>query len=125
MTVMEKIRRGARFFAPSLVLAATLFFAGAIQAAEIKGAVKEISGKEIIIRVEGDLAPQPGDAVKVTLEHPALGTINVGQWVVKSVKFPTVTAALKEATGDPEPLMTAVIDSAKPVDMSEIGRAHV
>lgn len=117
VTVMKEIWRGARLLAPALALAALLFPA-AVQAADIKGAVKEISGKEIIIRVEGNLAPQPGDAVKVTLEHPALGTLNVGEWVVKSVAFPSVTAALKEATGDPEPLMTAVISSAKPVDMT-------
>lgn len=117
MTATQRNRWGTRLFAGWLAPAA-LVFATALQAAEIEGEVKEVAGREVTIRVEGTLAPRPGDTAKLTLEHPALGTINVGVWEVTEVKFPTVKAAVKEATGEPEPLMAALIVSANPVDMS-------
>ncbi|MFQ5763345.1 MAG: ankyrin repeat domain-containing protein [Rhodospirillales bacterium] len=106
-----------RFFGPLVVIFVLVLAAGA-HAAEIKGQVKAIAGDRITIRVAGSLAPQPGDPVNVVLNHPDLGSIEVGVWIVSEVKHPTVQATLKEATGDAEPLMEAVIVSENPVDVS-------
>ncbi len=108
----------ARRFFGSLAMVFVLAFTAGAHGAEIKGQVKDVAGDTITIRVAGSLAPQPGDPVTVTLEDPDLGSLDVGQWTVSEVKHPTVKATVKEATGEAEPLMTAVIVSANPVDVS-------
>lgn len=88
------------------------------EATEILGEVKEVSGEKITINIEGKLAPKVGDLVTVTLEHEVMGAMEVGTWTVSQVAFPKVTATLKEASGEAQTSMQAIIHSVYPVEVA-------
>jgi len=98
-------------------LAAASF--SAIAAETLKGRVAEVTGDQISVRIEGDLAPIPGDPVTISVTHDVLGEISVGQWAVTSVAGRVVTADLKSATGPAATGMVAAIRSDAPVPVEE------
>jgi len=87
-------------------------------ALEIKGRVAGVSGDEITIQIEGEMAPNLGEVATIHVDHATLGHMTVGTWEVIAVKQRMVTARRRQSTGAPKTGMAAVIESTKPVPLA-------
>jgi len=110
-----KNRWACNVLAIAIVLTASV---APVFAAEIKGRVAGVSGDEITIQIEGEMAPNAGDIATIHLDHATLGRMTVGTWEVIDVKQRIITARRRQSTGDPKTGMVAVIESAKPVPIA-------
>lgn len=103
---------GIMFFLCLLVLSTA-------SARQITGKVIQADEQTVTITVDGNFIPEKGDPVTLFLEHEMLGRMKIGTWEITAVEFPQVTAVKKEATGNAESGVKAVIDSAAPKPLVE------
>ncbi|MBI2213868.1 MAG: hypothetical protein HYU52_09485 [Acidobacteria bacterium] len=97
-----------------LILSVAAAIAATSSAAEIKGKVSGVIGKDVRLTVDGDLLPQPGDDVTIRFEIPGGPMVVVGSWRVTSIDGDSVLAAMVEATGAPAIGQLASIVSPNP-----------
>ena len=85
---------------PRLILLA-LVATTSSRAAEINGTVREVSGDNVIVTVQGDLVPVLGDKAEIFFKFAGGGVeIAVATGSVTGEEAGTVTVKIKEATGE-------------------------
>jgi len=78
-----------------------LVAATSVRATEITGTVREVSGDNAIVTVQGDLVPVPGDKADIFFKFAGGGDeIAVATGSVTGEEAGTVTVKIKEATGE-------------------------
>jgi hypothetical protein len=93
-------------------------------AAELRGKVTAVTGRDVRIEVDGDLVPQVGDRVLLSFRIPGGPEVQVGEWRVSAVSAEGVQATVVRASGTPTVGQTATIDSASPTRRQGVAQAR-
>jgi hypothetical protein len=103
------MKRWLKIFGGLLILAATA------KAAQIRGTIIEAGGGSATVKVEGALAPAPGDSVEIFFTLPGSGDeVSVAKGTVRKVDGDSVQISVRGATGEVEKGHLVRINSAKP-----------
>lgn len=106
----------SRLFFVSVAMAILTMSANIGHGAELLGKVVKTTGKQVEIKLEGELIPHIGDAVIIGFDMPSVGFVALqGKWKVSAIDSDTITADPDGDTRQPQKDQIAKITSPNPV----------
>jgi carboxyl-terminal processing protease len=82
---------------------------------QLEGQIGAVDGKTFAVVLDGDLDPQPGDALSVLVDVPGVGLAKVAEGKVSAVENGIAICEITEATGTPAIGHRVRIDSSNPI----------
>ena len=106
-------------FARAITSMIAILLIGGAKAAEIRGTVSSVSGKQATVTAEGDRLPGPGDKAEIFFKLPGTDeNVAVATGKVTQVNGNLIRVNIEDATGDVETGQLVRIESARPVKVA-------